>query len=113
MKKRNSKYNARKVKFDGHLFPSIHEAERYKVLKAMEADGVITNLRLQVPLALLPSQRGADGKVIERGVKYIADFVYEKDRETVWEDAKGKRTADYIIKRKLALWVHGIRIKEV
>lgn len=110
---RRNKYNARKVRHDGHTFPSIHECERYKVLKAMEQEGEITDLRLQVPLSLLPSQRGENGKVIERGVKYIADFVYQRDGETVWEDAKGKRTADYVIKRKLALWVHGIRIKEV
>lgn len=29
------------------------------------------------------------------------------------EDTKGFKTKDYIIKRKLMLWVHGIRIKEV
>lgn len=44
---------------------------------------------------------------------YIADFVYHEDGMQVVEDTKGVRTADYIIKRKLMLWVHGIRIKEV
>jgi hypothetical protein len=33
--------------------------------------------------------------------------------ETVVEDTKGFRTKDYVIKRKLMLWVHGIKIHEV
>ena len=53
--------------------------------------------------------------MIEKSCVYIADFVY-KDEETgrtVVEDAKGVKTKDYIIKRKLMLWLHGIRIAEV
>lgn len=45
---------------------------------------------------------------------YIADFVYT-DAATgklVVEDAKGMRTRDYIIKRKLMLYIHGIKIRE-
>ena len=52
-------------------------------------------------------------ELIERGVYYIADFVYYRDGEYVVEDAKGVRTKEYIIKRKLMLYVHGIKIKEV
>ena len=53
------------------------------------------------------------GKLIERAVSYIADFVYtDENGKTVVEDAKGFRTKDYIIKRKLLLYMHGIRIKE-
>ena len=54
------------------------------------------------------------GKVIERAVCYVADFVY-KDTEgnTVVEDTKGVKTPDYTIKRKLMLYIHKIRIKEV
>ena len=44
----------------------------------------------------------------------IADFVYkDKNGVLVVEDTKGVRTADYVIKRKLMLWVHKIRIKEI
>ena len=43
----------------------------------------------------------------------MADFVYVRDGQTVVEDAKGVRTKDYIIKRKLMLWLHGIRVQEV
>ena len=45
---------------------------------------------------------------------YVADFVYlDEQGKTVVEDAKGVRTKDYIIKRKLMLWLHNIRIREV
>ena len=50
----------------------------------------------------------------ERPVDYIADFVYrDKDGNEVVEDVKGVRTRVYVIKRKLMLWRHGIRIREV
>lgn len=52
-------------------------------------------------------------KIVERAVKYKADFVYKENGETVVEDTKGVKTKDYIIKRKLMLWVHGISIREV
>lgn len=46
---------------------------------------------------------------------YVADFVYTDNNtaEQVVEDAKGERTKEYIIKRKLMLYLKGIRIKEV
>lgn len=108
-----NKYYAKKGTVDGHTFDSKHEAERYSELKLLERAGQIENLQLQVPFQLLYPQRGEDGKVVERGVKYIADFVYTENGKTVVEDAKGMRTPEYIIKRKLMLWIHGIRIREV
>lgn len=33
--------------------------------------------------------------------------------ESLVEDTKGVKTKDYIVKRKLMLWIHGIRVKEV
>lgn len=53
--------------------------------------------------------------LIERACRYIADFVYTDNEtgQTVVEDTKGVRTKEYIIKRKLMLFVHGIRIREI
>lgn len=107
-----SKYGNRKVALDGFKFDSAHEANRYQQLKLMERAGRIANLRLQVPFELIPAQR-VDGKVVERNVKYIADFTYTKDGRLIVEDAKGFRTAEYKLKRKLMLYFHGIRIQEV
>lgn len=109
---KGSKYGNKKVEVNGILFDSKREARRYLDLRAMEIAGQIQNLRLQVKYELLPSQR-VDGKVAEREVTYVADFVYEQNGETVVEDSKGHRTKDYILKRKMMLYIHGIRIREV
>jgi hypothetical protein len=59
-------------------------------------------------------KRLKDGvRVLERECNYIADFVYEQDGKTIVEDTKGVRTPDYIIKKKLMLYIHKIQIKEV
>lgn len=109
-----TKYHNRKITRDGETFDSVKEYRRWCELKLLERAGVITDLKRQVKFELIPSQK-VDGKVVERAVNYVADFVYLSmvtGRTTV-EDTKGFKTKDYIIKRKLMLWVHGIRIQEV
>ena len=109
-----SKYGNRKTILDGITFDSRHEAERYAELKLLERAGEISNLQLQRPFTLLGVQKDETGKVIERPLKYIADFVYtDKNGKTVVEDAKGLRTDVYKIKRKLMLSIYGIRVIEV
>ena len=108
----HSKYRNRKVTVDGLTFDSAKEARRWKELCLLERAGTISDLRRQVKYELIPSQR-VNGKVAERAVTYAADFVYMEDGQTVVEDAKGVRTKEYIIKRKLMLHVHGIRVREV
>lgn len=86
--------------------------------------GIISNLREQVPFTLIPAQYGQDptdphGKtarvLLERPCRYIADFVYTDNEtgETIVEDTKGVRTKEYVIKRKLMLHIHGIKITEL
>lgn len=109
-----TKYNNKKITVDGQIFDSKKEASRYEELRLLEKAGEIKDLRTQVKFKLIPAQRDeATGKVIERECSYKADFVYEENGKTVVEDVKGFRTKEYIIKRKLLLWVYGIRIKEV
>lgn len=107
-----SKYGSRKITRDGITFDSVKEYRRWCELSLLERAGTIQNLQRQVKFELIPSQR-IDGKVIERPCTYIADFVYTENGKMVVEDTKGFRTTDYIIKRKLLLWVHGIRIQEI
>jgi hypothetical protein len=119
-----SKYRAKKIIVDGLSFDSKKEARRYKELKALQMAGAISCLQRQFKFVLIPSQREPDsigargglkkGKLIEREVVYIADFTYidlETDKLIV-EDVKGFRTPEYIIKRKLMLYLKNIRIKE-
>lgn len=121
-----SKYKNRKIEFDGIIFDSIKEKNRYQELLQLEKAGAIQNLQRQVKFILIPAQREPDtigkrggiikGKVIEREVSYVADFVYKKDRRTIVEDVKSpitRKEATYILKRKLMLHVHGIRIREI
>ena len=134
----NSKYyNIKTRTSDGLVFDSTKEARRWEQLlmlqkagkvTSLERGGVIKDLKCQVKYELIPAQyetyeryskkgnKLKDGhRLIERKVEYVADFTYT-DTETgqnIVEDAKGIRTKDYIIKRKLMFAVHGIRIKEV
>lgn len=95
-------------------YASRKEHRRAQELKLLQRAGLISNLREQVHYELIPAQRDADGKLLERACRYIADFVYtDNDGHTVVEDTKGVRTDVYRIKRKLMLHVHGIRIIEI
>lgn len=126
---------------DGHA--SIREADRAAELKIMQKAGQIHNLREQVPYVLLPAvyqkkngeyvrvwernkkkkdverECGEQLTLIERNVVYWADYVYEKDGQTIVEDAKGMRKTNAAVyrifanKRKLMLHIYGIIVKEV
>lgn len=122
-----SKYHSKKtVTKDGKLHASKKEADRWVQLTLLERAGKIKDLKRQVEFELIPAQyenyprygkkgqRLKDGRrCVERSCKYIADFVYTTaEGELIVEDTKGVRTPDYVIKRKLLLQVHGIKIIE-
>lgn len=121
------KYRAKKTIVDGMVFDSRREARRYTELKSLEMAGKIKDLNMQVPFELIPAQREPDtigkrggkikGKVLERAIIYKADFTYYELIDDTWkyvvEDVKGVKTKDYILKRKMMLFFHDIRIKEV
>lgn len=127
------KYKNNPVEYDGISFDSKREAKRYAELKLLERAGKITGLQRQVKFELIPAQYEAverwsdktgkrlkDGKqLLEKECSYIADFVYCMDGRRVVEDVKGYRDpqsagyAKFVIKRKLMLYVHGIKIQEV
>ncbi len=123
------KYGNAKSEVDGELFDSRKEARRYIELQWLLKAGTIKDLRRQVRFLLIPAQREPDiigprggrkpGKLIEKEVAYMADFVYTDTEtgETVVEDVKGYKGggayAVFSLKRKLMLHVHGIRIREI
>ena len=123
-----NKYRNKRVVVNGIEFQSKKEGKRYAELLLLEKAGKIQNLQLQVKFVLIPAQREftneiytkgrnkgcfKKGKLLERECSYIADFVYWENGKRIAEDTKGFRTKDYVIKRKLMLYVHGIRIKEI
>jgi hypothetical protein len=123
-----TKYKNKKIEYDGIVFDSKKEMKRFQELKLLEKAGAITELRRQVKYILIPAQyetyerygkngnRLKDGRrCIEKECSYIADFTYWDVKKCidVVEDTKGFRTTDYVIKRKLMLYVHGIKIKEI
>lgn len=124
------KYRSSKVTVtlpDGteHTFDSKKEAWRYEELRLRQQAGEISDLCLQKKFVLIPAQREPDtvgkrggviqGKLIERECSYYADFCYTENGKTVVEDVKSPitKTPVYKVKKKLLLYVHGIRIKEV
>lgn len=107
-----SKYGNRKITSNGMTFDSEREYRRYCELRLLERAGKLQNLQRQVRFELLPKQVDEAGKVVERAVNYVADFVYTIDGKRIVEDTKGFRTADYKLKKKMMLYFHGIRIKE-
>ena len=121
-----AKYHNKKVTYQGIEFDSKKEMYRYIRLKSMLDEGQISDLRLQVPLELIPAiyedeivKLKTKTKVVKRcvqkAVKYVADFVYkDKDGNMVVEDVKGSSdilTPEFKLKKKLMRYVHGIQIK--
>lgn len=113
--RKGNKYNNTRAVLNGVQFDSKRELNRYTELKLLEKAGIIKDLRRQVKFQLLPSQKSKDGSyVLERAVHYIADFTYmDEQGNMIVEDTKGVKTPDYIIKRKLMLYMNGIEIKEI
>ena len=115
VKRIKNKYGNQQLIVDGVKRDSLAESNRLEEIKILESSGYIKNLQYQVPFVLIASQDGEFRH--ERPVKYIADYVYDELQEDgsykhIVEDCKGHKTKDYIIKRKLMLYIHGVSIKE-
>lgn len=100
-----SKY--RNVRSKGRA--SRRETRRAEELYLLQKLGEITDLEEQVKYELIPKQEG------ERAVTYTLDFRYFDKRDKKWhhEDSKGFKTQQYVIRRKLMLWIHKIKVEEV
>lgn len=130
---KTSKYKNKKYIIDGIEFDSHKEASRYTELRLLEQAGKIKDLELQKAYELLPAQyeetdeiytkgahKGEHKKVLlERACNYVADFYYIDcaTGKAIVEDVKGYREggayALFSVKRKLMLYMHGIKIKEI
>lgn len=105
-----SKYRNQRCMHDGITFDSRRERDRWVTLSRQLAAGEISDLERQVAYVL------AEPVVIngrkKPALRYIADFVYERDGKTVIEDVKGVITPEYRIKRHL-MAARGLHIVEI
>lgn len=111
-----NKYRNKKIKNAYGTFDSIKEYRRFLYLSAAQKKGLISELARQKKFTLIPSQRDVYGRVVERECSYRADFCYRKDGRLIVEDVKSditRKNHEYIIKRKLMLFIMKIKINEV
>lgn len=116
MAKRGAKYgNTKSVSPTGEKYDSSKELKQHRALDlartAVDPAQRVVEIRRQVPYLLLEKQEG------ERAIQYFADFVvrYADGRVEV-QDTKSPPTraiSTYIMKRKMLLRFHGIRIVEI
>ncbi len=99
------KYRNQPTFVDGIRFASKKEAYRYRELKILESNNLISNLSLQPRFPLI-----VNGTKV---ATYVGDFAYVDDRGKIVEDVKGIRTPVYKLKKKLLKAIHGIDIVEV
>lgn len=107
---KKSKYGNEKCTSGGIKFDSKREMMRWHDLVQMQVRGEISELELQVPFILDEAFEFKGEKF--RAEKYIADFVYEKDGQTVIEDVKGVRTREFRRKRR-QMAKRGLTIVEI
>ena len=108
-----NKFRAKPQTIDGHRFPSKKEASRYQELMLLQRAGEIRNLELQVAI-ILEGKAGTLKTRTGKPMRLTVDFCYEDKRlnwAVVYEDAKGKPTRDYEV-RKAVAEAMGYTIKE-
>ncbi len=123
-----NKYLNRKTEIDGIVFDSRKEAKYYLVLRQLEKDGKISNLRLQVPYEIIPAVYKTEvvhlktkdkeiRKCVQKAAHYVADFVYDlPSGKEIVVDVKSeitRKNAEYRLKKKMMLAFNGIEIQEV
>lgn len=124
---RKHKYNARRIEVEGIKFDSKKEGKRYEYLKDLEKQGIISDLKLQVPYELIPAVRTTETvqlktkeksiiRTLQRPITYKCDFEYVRGGEIVTEDVKASPKmipADFKLKEKLFYYKFRRRIKRV
>jgi len=105
-RKKSNKYSAKKITLYGITFDSTKEGLRYLVLREQLNDGLIEDLKLQVPF-----------KFVHNNVLiciYKADSTYTDVATGVFivEDVKGFKTALYKLRKKMMKAFYNIDIYE-
>ena len=106
---KGGKYGNERITTRDGTFDSKLELRRWYALGLMQYNGEIKNLRRQVKYALV------EKSIYGREIAYVADFVYDKNGETVVEDTKSEATKTplYRLKKRLMAERCGISRKEI
>lgn len=109
MYNRYSKYgNTPRLCRQSIIHQSSLEAKRCNELHILQAGGLISELQAHPQPVIRLDVNG------HHVCNYLADFRYlDENGKEVYEDTKGVRTAEWILKKKLAKAIHGIEIVEV
>jgi hypothetical protein len=99
------KYRNTPTVVDGIRFASKREATRYAHLKLLERAGAITDLRLQPRYPMT-----VNGLHV---CTYVGDFEFVENGRTITEDAKGVKTAEFILKSKMFHALYGREVQLV
>ena len=87
------------------VFDSKKEAAYFDELLVMQSAGIVRDIRMQVQYLLQAAYTSAETGERYRAINYLADFTYDKMENGEWKhhvvDVKGRRTKDYVMKRKL------------
>ena len=99
----SNKYGAVKAEINGIKFDSKAEAEYFSKLLLAKKAGEITEIILQPEYTLQEAYTRENGEKV-RAIRYRADFLITlADGSQQVIDVKGKKTKEYIIKRKMLL----------
>lgn len=126
-RQKGRKYNNKKVEYNGILFDSKKEKDRFVFLKDAEEQGLISNLQRQVKFELLPAikekyikhlktKEKECERTVQLAISYTCDFQYEKDGVMVVEDIKPSPALipkEFVLKEKLFRYKYGFSIKRV
>ena len=95
------KFGAKQTEIDGIKFASKLESSVYEGLVLRRKAGDLIFFLRQVPFHL------------PGGIRYVVDFVtFDKDGSVHFIDAKGFRTREYIMKKKLVEAEYPVEIEE-
>lgn len=126
-RQKGRKYNNKKVEYNGILFDSKKEKDRFVFLKDAEEQGLISNLQRQVKFELIPAikekyikhlktKEKECERTVQLAISYTCDFQYEKDGVVVVEDIKPSPALipkEFVLKEKLFRYKYGFSIKRV
>lgn len=104
-----NKYGNVPCEVDGEKFQSTKEARRWGELRLMEKNGLISDLKRQVPFSLHAPN-------MVKVATYYADMTYIENGELVVEDVKSpptRKKETYRIKKRWMKAEYGIEIMEI